>query len=151
MAAQFVVPLLVASIVATAGSTVMSVRASKKAQKAQGEELLRQQREEEVAAKGKELERRRQVNRVLAAQAAAGGASQIGFEGTPVQIATTDVKKADLSDLGAQATLSGRQQQTDMALRAARQLGRLQRATTILSGTSKILSTGAQMQEYRNG
>lgn len=130
--------LLTIALISTAAAGVFGAMQQQEASKNQQEELLRRARDERVEAQGAELQRREQMNRILAAQAAEGSASGIGFEGSPTKIASADVTRADLANLGATATTAGRQRALQSQARQARQLGNLRSATTLLSTAGQV-------------
>lgn len=131
-------PLLVAALATTAVSGGLQMVASQQRARAQEAELERRRKEEETKARDAELQRREQVNKVLAAQIAGGAASGTAFEGSPTQIAKTDIQKADLANMGASASLSGMNQAINSQKRSARRLGNLSSATSLFNTAANI-------------
>lgn len=61
-------------------------------------DLERQAEEEKIAAKGRELERRERLNKVLGQSIVSQAVSGLEVEGTPESIALSTAKKASLSE-----------------------------------------------------
>ena len=89
-----IVAAQVAVAVGAAGSVIGQVQAGK----AQQQELNRQAEEEKIAAEGAELQRREELNRQLAANAAALSAGGVGIEGTPASISLESAKSISQSE-----------------------------------------------------
>jgi len=124
------------AITATAGA--VSARTSYVAGKTQQIELERQAEEERIAAQGRELQRREELNRALAANAVGQAMSGISGEGTPASLALSSAKKAGLSE--ATISLSDKLKQA-----ALRRQGRSAKQAGYLQATSTLLQTGAQV------
>ena len=124
------------AITATAGA--VSARTSYVAGKTQQIELERQAEEERIAAQGRELQRREELNRALAANAVGQAMSGISGEGTPASLALSSAKKAGLSE--ATTSLSDKLKQA-----ALRRQGRSAKQAGYLQATSTLLQTGAQV------
>ena len=88
--------VVVASIIAV--STVASAYGQVQSGKAQQEELERQAEEEKIAAESRELQRKQELNRVLAANAVSASVSGITGEGTPASIALESAKQIGSSE-----------------------------------------------------
>ena len=87
------------AIVATlAASTAVSAYGQVQAGKTQQQELERQAEEEKIAAESRELERKQELNRVLAANAASASMSGITGEGTPASISLESAKQIGSSE-----------------------------------------------------
>jgi hypothetical protein len=81
---------------AVAGTAALSARGQYVAGKTQELELKRQAEEERLAAQSRELQRREELNRALAANVVGQAMSGISGEGTPASIALASAKKAGL-------------------------------------------------------
>ena len=86
------------ALVAVGASTALSAYGAIESGKAQQEALERQAEEEKIAAEGRELERKQQLNRVLAANAVSASMSGITGEGTPASIALESAKQIGSSE-----------------------------------------------------
>jgi len=124
--------VVVASLMAA--SATVSAYGQVQAGKAQQEELDRQAEEERIAAQGRELQRREQLNAQLAANNAALAASGIATEGTPSSIALESAKAISASEgmIGLSERL--KQGQLRRQGKMARSLGNMQATSTLLSG-----------------
>lgn len=109
-----------------------TIDAQLKAAKQQEFNLEKQAEEEKVAAKGRELERRERLNKVLAQSAVSQAASGIGIEGTPESIALSTAKKASLSE--GLESLSDRLRQASLKrqAKAAGDAGKVAAGSTLL-------------------
>ena len=118
-------------------STAVSARGQYIAGKTQEIELKRQAEEEKLAAQAREIERRQELNRMLAANIAAQTQAGITGEGTPASLALAGAREAGLSE--ATISLSDRLRQATLRRRAAseKQAGYLQAASTLLSGGAR--------------
>ena len=118
-------------------STAVSARGQYVAGKTQEIELKRQAEEEKIAAQAREIERRQELNRMLAANIAAQAQAGIAGEGTPASLALAGAREAGLSE--ATISLSDRLRQATLRRRAAseKQAGYLQAASTLLSGGAR--------------
>ena len=127
-------PIFAILAAATAG---VGARAQYVAGKTQEIELKRQAEEEKLAAQSREIERRQQLNRALAANIAAQAQAGITGEGTPASIALASAKQSSLSE--ATISLSDKLRQAQLRRQAgyAKQTGYLQAASTLLSGAAK--------------
>jgi len=125
------------AILATAATAVVGARAQYVAGKTQEVELKRQAEEERISAQSRELQRREELNRALAANVVGQAMSGIAGEGTPASIALASAERAGLSE--ATIDLSERLKQAALKRQAksAKQAGYLQ-------ATSTLLKTGAQ-------
>ena len=126
--------VVVASLMAA--SATVSAYGQVQAGKAQQEELDRQAEEERIAAQGRELQRREQLNAQLAANNAALAASGIATEGTPSSIALESAKAISASEgmIGLSERL--KQGQLRRQGKMARSLGNMQATSTLLSGAA---------------
>lgn len=125
-------PLLLL-LAATAVSTVSQVRAGQRDKI----ELDKAAEEEKLSAESKELARREQLNKVLAANAVAGVTSGISGEGTPQSIALDTARTASTSE--ALEGLSSRLKQAQLRRqgRSASTGGKLAAASTLLKGGTR--------------
>ena len=115
------------------GSGITSAAASRSAGKAQEDELQRQAEQERIAAEGRELQRREELNKALAARQMALADSGIAGEGTPQSIALSAAEKIGMGE--GLETLSSqlKQAQLKRAGKNARLTGNIQAASTLLS------------------
>ena len=125
---------IVASVMVT--SAAVSAYGQVEAGKAQQEELERQAEEEKIAAQGRELQRREQLNAQLAANNAALAASGIATEGTPASVALESAKAISASE--GMIGLSERLKQGQL-----RRQGKMARSTANIGATSTLLSSAA--------
>jgi len=126
--------VIVASLMAA--SATVSAYGQIEAGKAQQEELERQAEEEKIAAQGRELQRREQLNAQLAANNAALAASGIATEGTPSSIALESAKAISASEgmIGLSERL--KQGQLRRQGKMARSLGNMQATSTLLNSAA---------------
>ena len=126
--------VIVASVMAA--SATVSAYGQIEASKAQQEELERQAEEEKIAAQGRELQRREQLNEQLAANNAALAASGIATEGTPSSIALESAKAISASEgmIGLSERL--KQGQLRRQGKMARSLGNIQATSTLLNSAA---------------
>lgn len=115
-----------------------------KAGKAQGIQLEMQADQEKVAAQGRELARREQLNKVLSQSIAAQSQAGISGEGTPQSIALGSAKTASLSEGLESLSDKLRQAQLKRQAKGARQGGRM-------AGLSTLLSTGLTAAQLSGG
>lgn len=134
---------LVTAIVATAGA--VSARGQYVAGKTQEVELNRQAEEERLAAQSRELQRREELNRALAANVVGQSMSGISGEGTPASIALASAEKASLSEGTIGLSEKLKQAQLRRQGKSAKQAGYLAATSTLLKTgvqTAQIASTG---------
>jgi len=133
---------VITAAVITATAAGVSARGQYVAGKQQEIELKRQAEEEKIAAQAREIERRQELNRVLAANIAAQSQAGITGEGTPASLALASAKQAGLSE--ATISLSDRLRQAQLRRQAAsaKQAGYLGAASTLLSTGAQIASLG---------
>ena len=123
---------------AVAGAGAVSARGQYVAGKTQEIELNRQAEEERLAAQGRELQRREQLNKALAANVVGQSMSGISGEGTPASLALASAKKAGLSEATIGLSDKLKQAQLRRQGKSANQAGKLQ-------ATSTLLKTGAEL------
>ena len=128
---------IITAVAVLATSATVSARGQYIAGKTQEIELKRQAEEEKLAAQAREIERRQELNRMLAANIAAQTQAGITGEGTPASLALAGAREAGLSE--ATISLSDRLRQATLRRRAAseKQAGYLQAASTLLSGGAR--------------
>lgn len=130
--------VITAAVIAT--STAVSARASYIAGRVQEDELKRQAEQEKVAAQSRELQRRQELNRALAANVVGQGQMGISGEGTPASIALASAQQAGISEGALSLTEKLRQAQMRRAGSEAARAGTLQAASTLLQGGAQIAS-----------
>jgi len=125
------------TILASVGAGI-SAYGQVEAGKAQQEELERQAEEEKIAAQGREIQRREQLNEQLAANNAALAASGIATEGTPSSIALESAKAISASEgmIGLSERL--KQGQLRRQGKMARSLGNIGATSTLLNSAPDI-------------
>ena len=121
----------------SAASAGVGARAQYVAGKTQEIELKRQAEEEKLAAQSREIERRQQLNRALAANIAAQTQAGITGEGTPASIALASAKEAGLSEATISLSDRLREAQLRRQAAAAKQTGYLQAGSTLLGGATQ--------------
>ncbi len=126
--------ILIAAVVA---SGITSAAATRSAGKAQEDELQRQAEQERIAAEGRELQRREELNKALAARQMALADSGIAGEGTPQSIALSAAEKIGMGE--GLETLSSQLKQAQM-----RRAGKNARLTGNIQAASTLLDTGVK-------
>ena len=126
------------ALVAVGASTALSAYGAIESGKAQQEALERQAEEEKIAAEGRELERKQQLNRVLAANAVSASMSGITGEGTPASISLESAKQIGSSE--GMINLSEKLKRAQLRRQGAMARGTagIQAASTLLSGAATI-------------
>jgi len=129
---------VIAAAVATAASTAVSVYGQVQSGKAQQSEFERQAEEEKIAAEGRELERKQELNKVLAANAVSASMSGMTGEGTPASIALESAKQIGASE--GMINLSEKLKRAQLRRQGAnaRSTANIQATSTLLSGASKV-------------
>lgn len=112
------------------------------AAEAQEFELERQKDQEKISAEGKELQRRKKLNKVLAANVVGQSTSGISGEGTPSSIALESAKQASISE-GIEG-LSSRLKQAQLSRQAkqAFKTGQTQASSTLLQTGTRAAKLG---------
>jgi hypothetical protein len=128
---------VITAIALTATAGAVSARGQYVAGKTQEIELKRQAEEERMAAQSRELQRREELNRALAANVVGQAMSGIAGEGTPASIALASAERASLSESTIGLSEKLKQAQLRRQAKSAKQTGYLQ-------ATSTLLKTGAQ-------
>ena len=123
---------------AIAGSTALSTYGQIEAGKAQQEALERQAEQEKIAAEGRELQRRQELNKVLASNIVGASTSGMTGEGTPASIALESAKQIGTSE--GMIGLSDRLRQAQLRRQGAMARGTagIQAASTLLSGAGTV-------------
>ena len=124
---------------AVVGGTALSARGQYVAGKTQELELNRQAEEERMAAQSRELQRREELNRALAANVVGQSMSGISGEGTPASIALASAKRAGLSEATMDLSERLRQAALKRQAKSATQAGYMAAGSTLLSGATQIL------------
>ena len=129
---------VIAAAVATAASTAVSVYGQVQSGKAQQSEFERQAEEEKIAAEGRELQRKQELNKVLAANAVSASMSGMTGEGTPASIALESAKQIGASE--GMINLSEKLKRAQLRRQGAnaRSTANIQATSTLLSGASKV-------------
>ena len=125
-------------------SVVVPARAEYVAGKTQELELKRQAEEERLAAQSRELQRREELNRALAANVVGQSMSGISGEGTPASIALASAEKASLSEATIGLSEKLKQAQLRRQAKSAKQAG-------YLAATSTLLKTGVETAKIARG
>jgi hypothetical protein len=134
---------VITALAVTATATAVSARGQYVAGRIQEDELKRQAEQEKLAAQSRELQRRQELNRALAANVVGFGQMGIAGEGTPSSIALASAEQAGISEGAMSLTEKLRQAQLRRQGSAAGQIGKLQAASTLLQGASQMASLGA--------
>ena len=127
-----------AIVAAIAVSTAASAYGQVQAGKIQQREFERQAEEEKIAAEGRELQRKQELNKVLAANAVSASMSGVTGEGTPASIALSSAKQ-----IGSSEGMIGLSEKLKRA--QLRRQGDNARATANISATSTLLKAGPDL------
>ena len=127
-------------VAAMAASTAVSVYGQVEAGKSQQEEFERQAEEEKIAAEGRELQRKQELNKVLAANAVSASMSGMTGEGTPASIALESAKQIGSSE--GMINLSEKLKQAQLRRQGAnaRSTANIQATSTLLKGGSSAIA-----------
>ena len=132
-----------APAILSATGTAASVYGQVQSGKAQEMALKEQAKQEELQAQSQELQRRQELNRALAANAAALSTAGISGEGTPASLAVASAKQVGLSE----ATIDVSENLRQAALkRQAKQATQ----TAGLAAASTLLQSGVQAAQLRD-
>ena len=136
---------IVASLIAA--STAVSVYGQVQSGKAQQESLERQAEEEKIAAEGRELQRKQELNRVLAANAVSASMSGITGEGTPASISLESAKQIGSSE--GMINLSEKLKRAQLRRQGAmaRSAANIQATSTLLKATPDLLESGKTIKD----
>jgi hypothetical protein len=121
----------------------VSARASYISGRVQEDEYKRQAEQEKVAAQSRELQRRQELNRALAANVVGFGQMGIAGEGTPASIALASAEQVGISEGALSLTEKLRQAQLRRQGSEAARTGKLQAASTLLQTGTQIAQTKA--------
>ena len=124
-------------------SAAVSARGQYVAGKTQEIELNRQAEEERMAAQSRELQRREELNRALAANVVGQSMSGISGEGTPASIALASAERASLSEATIGLSEKLKQAQLRRQAKSAKQTGYLAAGSTLLKAGVGLAETGA--------
>ena len=124
----------------TAVSGGVSARSQYVAGKTQEIELNRQAEEERISAQSRELQRREQLNKALAANVVGQAMSGISGEGTPASIALASSKKAGLSESTIGLSEKLKRAQLRRQGKAAKQAGYMAATSTLLKTATQAAS-----------
>jgi hypothetical protein len=127
---SWIITAVVVSGVAQAG---MQVQAGK----VQKVELEKQAEDEKFAAQGRELERRQQLNKILAANTVSLAGGNVATEGTPSSISLESAKQIGISE--GVNKLSDKLRQAQLKRQGSNALSGAK-----LAGASTLLSTGTK-------
>ena len=117
-----------------AATAAVGARAQYVAGKTQEIELKQQAEEERMAAQSRELQRREELNRALAANVVGQAMSGISGEGTPASIALASAERAGLSEATIDLSERLRQSALRRQAKSARQAGYMAAGSTLLKG-----------------
>tara|TARA_B110000858_G_scaffold162414_1_gene187455 strand:+ start:37 stop:447 length:411 start_codon:yes stop_codon:yes gene_type:complete len=124
-----------AIVAAIAVSTAATAYGQVQAGKIQQNEFERQAEEEKIAAEGRELQRKQELNKVLAANAVSASMSGQTGEGTPASIALESSKQIGTSE--GMINLSDKLKRAQLRRQGAnaRAMGNIQATSTLLKGS----------------
>mgnify|MGYP003644888763 FL=1 len=129
-------------VAAIAASTALSAYGQVQTGKIQEQEFERQAEEEKIAAESRELERKQELNRVLAANQVSASMSGITGEGTPASIALESSKQIGSSEamfeLQKNLTIAQRKRQG----KNARSIANISATSTLLKGGGAVYAQG---------
>jgi hypothetical protein len=131
--------IIFATLAAVSGG--VSARASYISGRVQEDEYKRQAEQEKVAAQSRELQRRQELNRALAANVVGFGQMGIAGEGTPASIALASAEQVGISEGALSLTEKLRQAQLRRQGSEAARTGKLQAASTLLQTATQIAQT----------
>ena len=125
-----------AIVAAIAVSTAASAYGQVQAGKIQQREFERQAEEEKIAAEARELQRKQELNKVLAANAVSASMSGVTGEGTPASIALESAKQIGTSE--GMINLSDKLKRAQLRRQGAnaRSTANIQATSTLLSGAA---------------
>lgn len=128
-------------ITAIVASTAVSTYGQIESGKAQQDALEEQAQQEKIAAEGRELQRRQELNKVLASNVVGASMSGMTGEGTPASIALESAKQIGTSEgmIGLSEKLQRAQLRRQGAL--ARSTANIQATSTLLKSASNVLQS----------
>ena len=124
-----------AIVAAIAVSTAVTAYGQVQGAKIQQSEFERQAEEEKIAAEGRELQRKQELNKVLAANAVSASMSGMTGEGTPASIALESAKQIGASE--GMINLSDKLKRAQLRRQGAnaRAMANIQATSTLLKGS----------------
>ena len=127
-----------AIVAAIAVSTAVTAYGQVQGAKIQQSEFERQAEEEKIAAEGRELQRKQELNKVLAANAVSASMSGMTGEGTPASIALESAKQIGASE--GMINLSDKLKRAQLRRQGAnaRAMGNIQATSTLLKGAVSV-------------
>jgi hypothetical protein len=133
---------VIVAVTALAVGTTTSVYGQIQSGKAQQESFERQAEEEKIAAESRELERKQELNRVLAANNVSQSMSGITGEGTPASISLESAKQIGTSE--GMINLSEKLKRAQLRRQGAmaRSTANVNATSTLLQGISSMASLG---------
>lgn len=140
---------LITAIAVSAASGAVSARSSYISGRVQEDELKRQAEQEKLAAQSRELQRRQELNRALAANMVSMGQSGISGEGTPASIALSGAQQVGISEGAISLTEKLRQAQLRRQGSMAASTGRLQSASTLLQTGAQVAQLESERQKTK--
>ena len=125
-----------AIVAAIAVSTAVTAYGQVQGGKIQQREFERQAEEEKIAAEARELQRKQELNKVLAANAVSASMSGVTGEGTPASIALESAKQIGTSE--GMINLSDKLKRAQLRRQGAnaRSTANIQATSTLLSGAA---------------
>ena len=125
-----------AIVAAIAVSTAVTAYGQVQGGKIQQREFERQAEEEKIAAEGRELQRKQELNKVLAANAVSASMSGVTGEGTQASIALSSAKQIGTSE--GMINLSDKLKRAQLRRQGAnaRSTANIQATSTLLSGAA---------------
>jgi len=132
-------------VAAMAVSTAVTAYGQVQGGKIQQTEFERQAEEEKIAAEGRELQRKQELNKVLAANAVSASVSGVTGEGTPASIALESAKQIGTSE--GMINLSDKLKRAQLRRQGAnaRAMGNIEATSTLLKGSVGVA------QAYKSG
>jgi hypothetical protein len=139
---------VVVAAVATIAGVGVSAYGQIEAGKAQQDELERQAEEEKIAAEGRELQRKQELNKVLAANNVSQSMSGITGDGTPASISLESAKQIGSSE--AMINLSEKLKRAQLRRQGAnaRSAANIGATSTLLGSAETLYDSGAAI--YKN-
>ena len=127
-----------AIVAAIAVSTAVTAYGQVQGGKIQQREFERQAEEEKIAAEARELQRKQELNKVLAANAVSASMSGVTGEGTPASIALESAKQIGTSE--GMINLSDKLKRAQLRRQGAnaRAMGNIQATSTLLKGSVSV-------------
>mgnify|MGYP003651447544 FL=1 len=130
---------------------IVAARGQYVAGKTQEIELNRQAEEERLGAQSRELQRREELNRALAANVVGQSMSGISGEGTPASIALASAKKASLSESTIGLSEKLKQAQLRRQGKSAKRAGYLAATSTLLESATDLAKLASTAQSSTTG